>query len=252
MAERRVSRNEVNQTRFTMNQQLLMDDNTHEEDEIVIDLVEVWNVIKKKLFLLIFIVILFGLGAGVGSKFLITPTYSSSASIFLTPSVSDTGVVDYTSQSSNEKLVNNVVALLTQDNILSEVAKQTGMNSTDEIRNVLSISNDSNTTLVTVTAVTTDPRLSKQIVNVTVDTFIDTMQENLNLKNIEVVDRAKLSFVKAGPNIVRNAVIGAAIGVVLDGLYVVITILTDNRLKNKDEAEKYLKIPVFCELPVIK
>lgn len=239
------------QFRNSMNQQVFADTNMVDE-EVAIDLGEVWNVIKKKLFSLVFIVVLFGALAGVGSKFLIAPTYASSSSIFLTPSVNDMGTVDINSQSSNEKLVNNVIALLKQDNILSEVAKQTGMNSTQEIRDVLTISNDTNTTLVKITATTKDPKLSKQIVNVTVNTFIATMQENLNLKNIEVVDRAKLSYVPVGPNIKKNAVIGAAVGVVIDAIYVIVKILTDTRLKSKEEAEKYLMIPVFCELPVIK
>ena len=190
--------------------------------------------------------------AGVISKFFIAPKYTSSSTIFLTPSISETGVVDYTSQNSNEKLVNNVMALLVQDNILSEVAKQTGMESVEDLRNQIKVSNDTNTTLVKVEATTLDPKLSKNIVNSTVNVFIDTMQENLNLKNIEIVDKAKLSYEPSGPNVKKNILMGAAAGFVMDALIVVLKVLTNTKLKSKEEAEKYLKLPVFCELPVIK
>ena len=238
-----------------MNQDFMNVNSWKEEDkneDVEIDLVEIWQVIKKQFGLLVIIVILCAVLAGVISKFFIAPKYTSSSTIFLTPSISETGVVDYTSQNSNEKLVNNVMALLVQDNILSEVAKQTGMESVEDLRNQIKVSNDTNTTLVKVEATTLDPKLSKNIVNSTVNVFIDTMQENLNLKNIEIVDKAKLSYEPSGPNIKKNILIGAAAGFVIDALIVVLKVLTNTKLKSKEEAEKYLKLPVFCELPVIK
>ena len=238
-----------------MNQDFMNVNSWQEEDkneDVEIDLVEIWQVIKKQFGLLVVIVILCAILAGVISKFFIAPKYTSSSTIFLTPSISESGVVDYTSQTSNEKLVNNVMALLVQDNILSEVAKQTGMESVEDLRNQIKVSNDTNTTLVKVEATTLDPKLSKNIVNSTVNVFIDTMQENLNLKNIEIVDKAKLSYEPSGPNVKKNILIGAAAGFVIDALIVVLKVLTNTRLKSKEEAEKYLNLPVFCELPVIK
>lgn len=238
-----------------MNQDFMNVNSWQEEDkneDVEIDLVEIWQVIKKQFGLLVVIVILCAILAGVISKFFIAPKYTSSSTIFLTPSISESGVVDFTSQNSNEKLVNNVMALLVQDNILSEVAKQTGMESIEELRDQIEVSNDTNTTLVKVEATTLDPKLSKNIVNSMVNIFIDTMQENLNLKNIEIVDKAKLSYEPSGPNIKKNILIGAAAGFVMDALIVVLKVLTNTRLKSKEEAEKYLNLPVFCELPVIK
>ena len=232
-----------------MNQDFMNVNSWKEEDkneDVEIDLVEIWQVIKKQFGLLVIIVILCAVLAGVISKFFIAPKYTSSSTIFLTPSISETGVVDYTSQNSNEKLVNNVMALLVQDNILSEVAKQTGMESVEDLRNQIKVSNDTNTTLVKVEATTLDPKLSKNIVNSTVNVFIDTMQENLNLKNIEIVDKAKLSYEPSGPNVKKNILMGAAAGFVIDALIVVLKVLTNTKLKSKEEAEKYLKLPVFC------
>ena len=238
-----------------MNQDFMNVNSWKEEDkneDVEIDLVEIWQVIKKQFGLLVIIVILCAVLAGVISKFFIAPKYTSSSTIFLTPSISESGVVDFTSQNSNEKLVNNVMALLVQDNILSEVAKQTGMESVEDLRNQIKVSNDTNTTLVKVEATTLDPKLSKNIVNSTVNVFIDTMQENLNLKNIEIVDKAKLSYEPSGPNVKKNILMGAAAGFVMDALIVVLKVLTNTKLKSKEEVEKYLKLPVFCELPVIK
>ena len=150
---------------------------------------------------------------------------------------------------ANSKLVTNVVNLMTQNNVMSEVAKNVGMENAKSVKDCIEVTNESNTEIITITATTTDPKLSKDIANGTVSTFIKTMQKNLNVRNIEIVDKAKLSYVPIGPNAKKNGVLAAAVGFVLGAGYAVLRYLLDNRLRTKEEAEKYLGIPVFCEIP---
>ena len=214
-----------------------------------IDLLELFRAVLKYVKLIIVLCIVFGLGGFLGTKFLITPTYTASTSIYLTPQISESGSLDYNSQMANSKLVTNAVNLLTQNNIMSEVAKDVGLESADSVKKLVSVSNESNTEIITVTATTTDPKLSKDIANGTVNTFIKTMQKNLNVRNIEIVDKAKLSYVPSGPNIKKNTMLATMVGFVLGCGYAVLRFLFDNRLRTKEEAEKYLGIPVFCEIP---
>lgn len=177
------------------------------------------------------------------------PTYTASTSIYLTPQISESGSLDYNSQMANSKLVTNAVNLLTQNNIMSEVAKDVGMENAESVKKCITVTNEANTEIITITATTTDPKLSKNIANGTVSTFTKTMQKNLNVRNIEVVDKAKLSYVPSGPNIKKNTLLATMVGFVLGCGYAVLRFLFDNRLRTKEEAEKYLGIPVFCEIP---
>ena len=214
-----------------------------------IDLLELFRAILKHIKLIIVLCILFGVGGFFGTKLLITPTYTASTSIYLTPQISESGSLDYNSQMANSKLVTNVVNLLTQNNIMSEVAKDVGLESAKNVKDVLTVSNETNTEIVTITATTTDPKLSKDIANSTVSTFINRMQKKLNVRNIEVVDKAKLSYVPSGPNVKMNTLLATMVGFVLGCGYAVLKFLLDNRLRTKEEAEKYLGVPVFCEIP---
>lgn len=214
-----------------------------------IDLLELFRAVLKYIKLIIVLCIVFGLGGFLGTKFLITPTYTASTSIYLTPQISESGSLDYNSQMANSKLVTNVVNLMTQNNVMSEVAKDVGMENAASVKKCITVTNEANTEIVTVTATTTDPKLSKDIANGTVSTFTKTMQKNLNVRNIEVVDRAKLSYVPSGPNIKKNTMLATMVGFVLGCGYAVLRFLFDNRLRTKEEAEKYLGIPVFCEIP---
>lgn len=214
-----------------------------------IDLLELFRAILKHIKLIIVLCILFGVGGFFGTKLLITPTYTASTSIYLTPQISESGSLDYNSQMANSKLVTNAVNLLTQNNIMSEVAKDVGLESAEKVKDVVTVTNESDTEIITISATTTDPKLSKDIANDTVSTFIRTMQKNLNVSNIEVVDKAKLSYVPSGPNVKKNTLLAVMVGFVLGCGYAVLRFLFDNRLRTKEEAEKYLGIPVFCEIP---
>lgn len=214
-----------------------------------IDLLELFRAILKHIKLIIVLCILFGVGGFFGTKLLITPTYTASTSIYLTPQISESGSLDYSSQMANSLLVTNVVNLLTQNNVMSEVAKDVGLENADAVKKFVSVTNKQDTQIVTVTATTTDPKLSKDIANGTVNTFIKTMQKNLNVRNIEVVDKAKLSYIPSGPNVKKNTMMATMVGFVLGCGYAVLKFLLDNRLRTKEEAEKYLGVPVFCEIP---
>ena len=214
-----------------------------------IDLLELFRAVLKYIRLIIVLCIVFGAGGFLGTKFLIAPTYTASTSIYLTPQINDTGSLDYNSQMANSKLVTNAVNLLTQNNIMSEVAKDVGLESADSVKKLVSVSNESNTEIITVTATTTDPKLSKNIANDTVSTFTKVMQKNLNVRNIEVVDKAKLSYVPSGPSIKKNTMMAALVGGVIGVGYAVLKFLLDSRLRTKEYAEKYLGIPVFAEFP---
>ena len=77
------------------------------------------------------------------------------------------------------------------------------------------------------------------------------MLEILNLKNITIIDYAKVPEGPVSPSIVKNAIIGAAGGFVLSCGYIFLAVLLDKRLKNKSEAEQFLEIPVLAEIPSI-
>ena len=225
MAKTRLSRTELN----------MNDIQQPEDEEMTIDLLELFRSLLKNIKLIVVLTVVFGVCGFMFTKLFITPTYTASTSIYLSPQVTESGSLDYNSQIANSKLVTNVVNLITQNNIMSEVAKNVGLESAEDVRNC--------------TATTDDPKLSKSIANDTVNTFINRMMKNLNVRNIEIVDKAKLSYIPSGPNAKKNSVMAALIGFILGVGYSVLKMLFDRRLRNKEEAEKYLGIPVFCELP---
>lgn len=187
------------------------------------------------------------------SKFAITPQYTSGSTIFLTPMIDqNTGSADYNSSMANEKLVTNVVNLMTEDNIMRQVVKETGIKDVNKVRNSIAVTNKPNTELVKVTATTEDPVLSAEIANTTVSVFMDTMQNNINVRNIEIVDKAHPATKPSSPSVKKDTVLSAFVGFIASCAIVVIRMILNTRTKTKEEAEQYFDLPVFCVIPESK
>lgn len=217
--------------------------------EKTFDITEIWRIIRKHLFMYLVVILVCAMGYGIGRSYFDPPKYASNATIFLTPKFDSKGDLDQTSVSTNRTLLNNAIALMTRENIMAKVAENIGNMTPDEIRETLRVSAVEGTELISINATTTDPQLSKTIVDSTISVFISTMQENLNLNNITVVDQPKLNFQSVSTPITVYMAQGAAVGALLDAVQITFVLLFDKRLKTKEEAERYLEIPVFVVLP---
>lgn len=219
--------------------------------ETVVNWSDVWRVIKKNIILLILIVLLCGFGYGFGKSYLDPAQYESTATIFLTPKFDQEGELDQSSISTNRTLLSNAIALMSRENIMVQAAQEIGNMTPDQIRDSLTVEPITGTELISVTSTTSDPQLSKNIVDATVNAFIVTMKDNLNLDNITIVDQPKLNFESVSTPFYIYILQGAAVGLLIDAVYVFIRVVMDKRLRTKEEAERYLGVPVFVVLPDI-
>lgn len=230
-----------------------LSDPVRPEDRTIRDTTVSWkdvlHMIRKNLILLIAVVLLCAFGYGFGRSAIDPPKYASSATIFLTPKFDDEGDLDQNSVTTNRTLLNNAIALMTRENIMVQAAEEIGSMTPEAIQKTLTVEPVSGTELISVTSTTADPQLSKQIVEATVSAFISTMQENLNLNNITVVDQPKLNFESVSTPISVYLLQGAMVGLLVDAVYIFLRVVLDKRLKTKEEAENYLGIPVFVVLP---
>lgn len=224
--------------------------NNHRNDEMEIDLLQLWKVLKKNWRLIVLSTVCVSLLVTIYTFFFIPKKYASESTIFLTPKVNENGYVDQSSISSNNNLINTYISIIKGDSTLSGVAETVGNDlSVKDIKSTLSVTNDANTQIIRIKSTTTNPQLSKDIVETIVNQFSDEMLQKLNVQNISVIDYAKVNENPVSPSKTKNAVMGAMVGFVISCGYVTLQFLFDKRLRNKSEAENYLGIPVLAEIP---
>lgn len=229
-----------------MNENLINEKNN---DEVEIDLTRLFLLLKKNIRLILLSTVLCAVVALIITMFFIDKKYASQERIYLTPKITDTGTVDNGSLNSNKILVNNYVSMLKGENILSKVAEELDLASVDEVKAALSVTNETDTQIISVVATTDDPTKSKKIAETTVDIFFNEMKDKMEIKNLTIIDSPKINNVPVSPSKKKNLILGALAGMMLSSGYIFLKFMLDKRLRNRSEAESFLGLPVLAEVP---
>ena len=110
----------------------------------------------------------------------------------------------------------------------------------------------SNTEVMNITATTKDPKLSADIANEMVSVFKKKIFDIMSVENVTVLNSAKIPTKPSGPSTLKNTAIGMMIGAVLCGIYAVIVLLTDTKVKTEEDVKKIFDYPVIGVIPEFK
>lgn len=225
--------------------------NVENNEEIEIDLSRLLTEIRKKIKFIILVGIIGGAIAFTFTNFFISKNYESSARIYLKPNTTETGSIDYNTLTANSKMVNNYMLMIQGDSILDKVTETLKLEDKGEnfLKESLSVTNETDSEIIKVTARTEDPELSKDIVSAVVDQFFSDVKAKLDVKNLMIIDQAKVEETPVAPNKKINTALGILVGIAISGGIVVLRFLLDKRMHNKEDVESYLEIPVLAEIP---
>ena len=220
-------------------------------EEIEIDLSRLFAEIRRKLKFIFLLAVVGALVAFIFTTFFIEKKYASSSDIYPKTNTTDTGTLDYNALNANSKMVNNYIAIIKGDSVLDEVTKALKLEDMgpDFVKEAISVTNEANTEIIKITATTEDPELSRDIVAETVNQFITYVKDKIDVKNIMVLNQAKVNETPVSPSIIKNIGLGTLLGIMISVGIVVLRFLLDKRLHTKDDVEAYLEIPVLAEIP---
>ena len=217
-----------------------------QNEEIEIDLGRLFRQLKKKMSFIIAVTVIAIIISLLVTKFLIPKKYESMARIYLKPNITESGMIDYNTLTANSKMVNNYVLMLQGNSLLEDVAEKLKLENEALVKNSLSVSNEADSEIITVSARTKDAKMSKDIVNTTVNLFFESM------KNMTILDAPQVNETPVSPSLKMNLLIGALLGIMVSCGFVTVQFLLDKRLHTKEDAESYLEIPVLAEIPFLE
>lgn len=225
-----------------------------DNQEIEIDLGRLLIEFKNKWKFILGVTVICVVIAFIMTNFFMTKKYESSADIYLKANTTTSGVIDSNELTTNSKMVNNYMAIIQGDTVLDLVLDDLKLEdkSVKFLKNSLKVTNTTDTEIINIKATTDDPQLSKDIVDSTVNEFFGYVKEQLDVKNLMILNQAKVATAPVSPSLPKNLVLGGMIGIVLSCGIVSLRFLLDKRLRTKEEVETFLEIPVLVEIPFIE
>ena len=222
-------------------------DRTEEETEI--DLIDLaWALLDK----IHYIVLCFLIGAVIMnaySYFLVRPTYKSTAKMYVV-SASKNSVVDLDALNIGTSLTADYEQLMLSYPVLEQVINKLNLDmDSDTLAKMITLENPTDTRILNINVVSTDPKNARDIANTLMDVSVDYLPKTMSTNAPNVAQKAKLADHKDGPSYTKYTMIGALAGAFLYCMYLVVKYLMDDTIHTADDMEKYFDIVPLAVIP---
>ncbi len=221
---------------------------THETDEMEIDLREVFFALKKRALIILAALVAGALIAGAYTKLLVTPMYSSTATMLVLSK--DTTLTSIADLQLGTQLTNDYSVLLTSRPVLEEVIDNLGLDmGYGSLKGAITLNNPSNTRILEITVQNSDPELARDMVNELAHTASDYIGDKMEVIPPKVIEEGEVSTSQISPNIKKNIMLGALAGAVLAAGVVVLMSVLDDSIRSEDDIENFLGMPTLASVP---
>ena len=185
---------------------------------------------------------------------MVDDTYRSQTKLYVNNYTDASGVSGASSSSisASQEMVKECIEVIKDDYVMSEVRlhlADLGYALTNrQILNALSLSQQGETAVLQVQAVTTDPKLSRAICQAVYDVAPDRLLEIIQIGSIKQM-APPTDGTKTGPSVPRNAVIGALVGFILAAAVVLLVSMLDNTIKDEKDLKRHFDVVVLGVVP---
>ncbi len=221
----------------------------HTNEEVEIDLMDLFHLIKSRLWIIVLTGLVFAMAAGVYSKFMLTPIYTSKTQLYiLSKSTSITSLADI---QIGTQLTQDYMVLVKSRPVVNRVIENTYLNiSYEEMLGRVSVSNPSNTRILEIKVEHPNPYLAKRIADEFANVSTEQINKIMSMEKPTIVDEGNLPLYPSRPNVMKNTVLGGLIGGLLAGGIIVALYMMDDTIKGSDDVEKYLELSTLGLIPI--
>ncbi len=219
-----------------------------------LDLRDYFQIVRKRLWMIVSIVIVACVLAGIYSLYIKNPVYEASTKIIVnqTPTQASVAQLDLNQINTNIQLINTYKEIIKTPAILDVVAKnypQFGLTAEEMLKKV-NVSSVNNTQVMTLVVRDNSYQRAAEIVNAISLVFKQEIPSLFNVQNVSILNEAKLNPPVAPgpvePNVVMNLAIALIVSLMIGlGIAFLLEYL-DDTLKTEDDIKKYLGLPTIA------
>lgn len=217
-------------------------------------LLELFQLLKNHLKLVIALPIIFALVTAVGSWIFLANTYTANVSMYVLANSSETqsNTSLSTDLSASQMITNDVSELIQSERVLNQAANQLGMSESELKGYDIKVTSSTTTRLITISVTGDTPNSAAAIANGIADTTNNVAQEIMNIEAVNVIDQAEVPTSPSGPPRTMYTAVAFLAGIFVAVAIVVLMDMINTRIRKPEEIEELLDIPVIGRIPVIK
>jgi len=228
-------------------------------DEIEIDLLELFRALWKKALVIILVAVLAASAVFAYTLFMISPAYDATASIYVNNSSFSFGSTSFSISSSelsaSNSLVSTYIYILESRTTLEDVISKAGLPyNYEQLSKMITTKAITGTAAFDVTVRSSSPTEAEHIANTIAQVLPERIAEIVDGSSVRIVDYAIVPAHRAAPSYTKNTMIGFLAGAVLAAGFVTVRFLIDEQndmvIHSTDELrELYPDIKVLAMIP---
>ena len=221
-----------------------------QDDEVTIDLMELFSALWAKKTIIILSAVFMALVAFVGTKMFVTPKYTSVTKLYVMAKNDDSSAsATYSELQSGSMLTKDYMELVKSRPVLEKAISKLKLDmEPEELAEMITTETPTDTRIMSVTD--DDPKEAKQIADTLRKAVSVQITEIMNADSVNTVEEGNLPTSPSSPNVKKNMMLGALLGLVISMGFVVLIFILDDTVKTPDDVEKYLGLNVLTSIPI--
>lgn len=224
-----------------------------EQEEL--DLLQYWQVIKKRWIIIVAIPLIASLISGLVSFYLIKPVYQASTTLIVGKKAADNAqqanqLLDYNVLLANQQLAKTYGAIAksrtVEENVINELELPLTLEQLDP---KVSVDPVKNTEILQISVTDNDPNLAAEIANTMADKFSDAVIHIKKVDSVSIVDPAATPVRPIKPKLTLNVLIAFAVGLMAAAGIAFLLEYLDNTIRSTKDVEAILGLPVLGVIP---
>lgn len=222
-----------------------------DNDEITIDLAEMFFGLWSKIHIILLSGILMALVAFVGTKLFITPMYTSVTKVYVLSKQDNNANVTYNDLQTGTQLTKDYMELVKSRPVLEQVIAVLNLDmETEDLAEMISVETQTDTRIITINVKNENPKQAKEIADAIRESISIQITEIMDADSVNTVEDGSLPKEPSSPNVLRNLLIGAILGILLAGGIIILVYMLDDTIKTPDDVERYLELNVLTSIPI--
>lgn len=227
--------------------------NKYEDQEIEIDLIELFGYLWKHAVVLIAALVLTAAVGFVGSKFIMTPMYQSTSMIYITGSGGSAVSNMLSELQAGNALTADYQTLATSRPVVERIIDDLKLDTTYEsLKGRISTENPTNTRILSITVTDEDPDMAKTMVDDLTNVMIDQVADVMAVDKPNLVQKGDIPEDPSSPNVMKNTLIAGFLGLLLAAAVLGFNFLRNDTIKTPEDIERYLGLNNLGSIPLAK
>ncbi|HDK7167334.1 TPA: capsular biosynthesis protein [Clostridium botulinum] len=223
-------------------------------EEVTLDLQEIFNVLKKKRKMILITTLLCGIVSAALSFFIISPTYEVKASIVIGKAAEEKNQDknNYNDVMMYQKLVKTYAQIAKSRTVAENVIAKTGELKPEELQKKLNITPQQDTQIIDLKIEDKDAEFGHKVLTTVCNEFIGQSKKIYPNNTIELLDKPVIPEKPIKPKKRLNVVIALFLGLLISVGIAFIQEYMDKTIKTENDIDKYLDLPVIAVIPKMK